>query len=243
MTPAADVRPESWDEARDLRRFWWVLPPITFVLITLSMAWLTGFRNDASQPKLQSRSEQFFLSIATGPAPRVVVQNVEGDITVAGQDGDAVSIEITRIGYGTTPAEAIAALASLRMSARADGDYVRILPADYLPPVFKRVRADITLRVPRGSALELQTLAGKVTVSGVLDQVHILNANGDIEVLLDDRPFGVEAEALSLNSAFQLDNGESPSPFVYRATYGGEPVRQLQLTALRGGVTIRRAAP
>lgn len=243
MTPTAAVRPESWDEARDLRRFWWVLPPVTFVLITLSFAWLTDFRNEASQPTLESRSEQFFLSLATGPAPRIVVQNVEGDITVAGQDGDAVSIEITRIGYGTTAAEASAALATLRMSARQDGHYVRILPAEDRPPVFKRVRADITLRVPRGSALELQTLAGKVTVSGVLDEVSILNANGDIEVQLDDRPFGVEAEALSLISAFQLDNGESPSPFVYRAIYGGEPVRQLQLIALRGGVVIKRAAP
>ena len=66
MSKAIHPAAESWDEARDWRRFWWLLPPLTFVMITLSMAWLTGFRNDGGESNLKSLSEPFYLNSATG---------------------------------------------------------------------------------------------------------------------------------------------------------------------------------
>lgn len=241
MSGAHPVRAESWDEARDWRRFWWILPPLTFVLITLSMAWLTGFRNDGGQPELESLSEQFFLNSATGPTPQITVQNVEGDITVTGQDGGAVSIEITRRGFGRTASEAKAALATLRLFTQEDGPNIRILPAQDQSPVLRRVRADITLRVPRAASLELHTLRGRVTVSGVNESLSIRNASGDIEVTLTDGPFTLEAEAIRLMSSFPLEGQTFPSAFSLAAQYGNSPSRLLQLSASRGTIILKTA--
>ena len=117
-------------------------------------------------------------SVDAGSEPRVQLTNAAGRVRVEGVKGlDAVQYEATRYATAADPAAA---------KLRASEVHVEISREDY-SVVFetdggRETGADYTLRMPAGGALEVESEAGDVEISGLSGAVTVYAGAGDVTV-------------------------------------------------------------
>jgi hypothetical protein len=117
-------------------------------------------------------------SVDSGPEPRVRVTNGAGQVRVEGVEGlDAVEYEITRYALGPDP------VAAKRRASQVPVDLSREDSTIVLQTAGGRgTGADYDLRVPAGGAVEVQSEAGDVEVTGVSGGVKVTADAGDVSV-------------------------------------------------------------
>ena len=128
-------------------------------------------------------------SIDSGSEPRVRLTNGAGRVRVEGVQGlDAVEYEVTK--YATAPDPA----AAKRRASEVPVDLTREDSTIVLQTGGGRdTGADYALRVPAGAAVEVESGAGDIEVSGLSGNVRVLAEAGDVTVRGADSDVTVEA--------------------------------------------------
>jgi hypothetical protein len=117
-------------------------------------------------------------SIKSGSEPRVRLVNGPGQVSVEGvEDLETVEYEVVRYAQGPDPA------AAKRNASEVPVDFSRedstlVLQTDG----GRDTGADYALRVPSGSAVEIESEAGDVQVAGLSSSVTVAAKAGDVEV-------------------------------------------------------------
>ena len=117
-------------------------------------------------------------SIDSGPEPRVRVTSRAGQVRVEGVEGlDSVEYEVTKYAMGPDPAAAKRKASEVPVDlSRQDSTFVLETDGG------RGTGADYALRVPAGGAVEVESGAGDVEVSGLSGEVKVLAEAGDVTV-------------------------------------------------------------
>lgn len=94
-------------------------------------------------------------AISVGPSPRVTIETAGGDLSIVGWDGE----------------DLLAKGDEEEINLRQDGDTVTVSSGD-----------DLSLRVPKGATLTIQTANGDMAVRGITGPIQIQTANGDLSI-------------------------------------------------------------
>lgn len=117
-------------------------------------------------------------SIKSGPEPRVRLVNGPGQVSVEGvEDLEAVEYEVIRYARGPDPAAAKQNASEIPVDFSRE-DSTLVLRTDG----GRDTGGDCTLRVPAGSAMEVESEAGDVEVAGLAGNVTVKAEAGDVEV-------------------------------------------------------------
>jgi len=166
-------------------------PPAVLGLVALVVVFVVG--GCAGGVGETTARESRDLSLAGFSAHLVHVEVFNGEISVRpGPDG-RVSATVTVTGAGATKADAEADRARIVTTLQETTGAV-MLRAVYQPdPTSPRNRgASAVVTVPAGSALELVTSNGKVSVAGVTGAIRIRTSNA--EVTVDGATAGLDVE-------------------------------------------------
>jgi hypothetical protein len=117
-------------------------------------------------------------SVDSGPEPHVRVANGAGQVRVEGVEGlDAVEYVVTRYALGPDPATAKRRASEVPVDLSRE-DSTIVLQTDG----GRGTGADYDLKVPAGGAVEVQSEAGDVEVTGVRGNVKVTAQAGDVSV-------------------------------------------------------------
>jgi len=94
-------------------------------------------------------------TISAGPAPRIVIDNVGGDLSIVGWEGEDILI-------------------------KADEDETRFSQDGSLVTVSSS--GDLALRVPRDASLTIQTVGGDMSLRGVMGNLEVKTIGGDASI-------------------------------------------------------------
>ncbi len=192
------------------------VPATTILVGGLLVAGCAGIAGPGGEVTARE-SRDLVLAGFTGNLVRVEVFN--GELSVRpGSDG-RVAATVTVTGVGATRPDAEADRANVVTTLAETGNSV-VLRAVYKPdPTNPRNRgASASLTVPAGSALELATSNGKVSVTGISGAIRIRTSNG--ETTVDGATAGVDVE--TSNGAINVTGSQGP----------------LALTSSNGGIRI-----
>ena len=117
-------------------------------------------------------------SIDSGPEPSVRLTNAAGQVRVEGVEGlDSVEYEVTKYAMGPDPAAAKREASDVPVDlSRQDSTFVLETDGG------RDTGADYALRVPAGGAVEVESGAGDVEVSGLSGESKVLAEAGDVTV-------------------------------------------------------------
>lgn len=104
---------------------------------------------------------------------QVTVRNLAGDIVIEGWDENAVQVS----GEISDSAESL--------DVRRDGDRVVVevvYPENWQGSRNSGFDTDLSIRLPRGSELDVETISADIRVSGVDGEQRLVSVNGDIEL-------------------------------------------------------------
>lgn len=116
-------------------------------------------------------------SVASGPEPLVRLTNGPGQVRVEGVDSEGVEISAERYARGWDPAAARENASGIAVDVAREGSTLEVSSDGG-----RGTGVDYTLKVPRGSKVEIESAAGDVTVEGVADSVQVSAEMGDVAV-------------------------------------------------------------
>jgi hypothetical protein len=182
-------------------------------------------------------AQEFQKSYPLAAGGSIVVENVSGDVTVVGYDGEVVSVAGFKEGRDPDKVAVV---------DRSEAGVVR-LGVEYAPRYRGDAGVRFEVRVPRSARFQIgkiSTASGDVRVSGVTGDVRVSTASGRIEVrdargdvrvgaasgdvLVSDIAGSITAETASGNVEAEL------------ARFEAAPV--MNFTAMSGNVRVRLAA-
>lgn len=143
-------------------------------------------------------------SIDSGSKPGIRLTNGAGQIRIEGvEDLGAVEYEVTRHALAANPAAAKKRASEIAVDISRDGGDFTIETNGG-----RNTGADYALRVPAGSAVEVESEAGDVEVSGLSGDVSVDSGAGDVSVREVKGSVQVEARAGDVEvSKMQTDTG------------------------------------
>lgn len=196
------LAPVDWDTAPGLRRFWWLLPPVTFAVVLVGVLQLVQRVVTGPATYDSVVTETFDVS---GPAA-ISLDNWEGDVeVVAGEEG-TVRVEIIRHARSTTPLRAFEAAQKDLLQIVQEGNQLSVRVARYADAAQVDSRVTLRATVPEGARLELRTLLGDIRVGGSRGDIIAHAVDGEIEVTLPrGAEFAYDVAAPTFRSAFNLE--------------------------------------
>ena len=231
---------ESWDEARDLRRFWWLVPPLTFALLTLAV---TVYATRGDHPANgRSLSDDVIQTFEAGERPSLVVDTVAGDVTVSKGSGTSVQVFVRRRATGASDDEAFENLARLHLAITATSSVVTITASEEREPVASgRVRADIRVIVPAATEVDIATGNGAVILNGIQGHIGAFSARGDVAASINaDALFKVFVSGRKFRSEIPIiQDPTAPTQSSFHGHTGTNPGRVIKLSAPNGTVDIK----
>ena len=239
------MKPESWDEALDLRRYWWLLAPAVFALLTGMIVWFgggdDGDDNGTAVGRPEDASERVEQTLSVGEAPLVAVDNVRGDVTVVTGEEGRVRVVAERQGEGRDLQAAQDALGrlELRIDGTDEGVAVVTRSSDGSddPAAFTR----LLLEVPASARLRITTTDGTVFISGVEGDLEASARYGNIDVSVESGlSFRAIIDARSFTTEFDETRRDESVSGALTALVGDAPYRAMSLFAPEGSVTILR---
>jgi hypothetical protein len=210
--------PESWDEANDYRRFWWMVPPVFFVALTTAVMLIL----EATVPSYSGRAsiEQSLERTFEPHAPvEVTVQVPRGSITVEPRETDTVSIEVRKTARSPSEDLARAALEDLHVRFVATDAGVQLILA-YRSGSTRSATAEIDVIVPLRAVIDVETLSGDIDIRlAESGNYRLGTADGDIDVDLEPEKgahIAVDARAFVANFAVQKEQQSGSLSDIYR---------------------------
>jgi hypothetical protein len=236
-------QPESWDEATDLRRFWWLVFPIGMAVWAAGIliffdgggTALSWFREPVT------RSDRFEQSFPMVAGDQLLLNNIRGPVHIRNGPAGQATVVIERRGRGRTGEEARRAVESYRVFVRPGASTTTVIVAGTEGgPYAAETRVLIT--VPPGARLKAETLQGDMTieVEGPV-QVAAGTAGGNIDVRLPkDAAVTTRVDAREFEAEFQLQRTvQGAGNVVFEKAGQGAGTVELDLLAPAGRVTLR----
>ena len=157
--------------------------------LALAVSWATaacdvqvGQDGDFSLGVASGRAQDSWSRSYTLPAGgRFELINVNGRILAEPSAGEAIEIEAERIAKATSDEAAREMLGKVEMREEAGASQVRVEVRS--PRTFSMGGVEVrwTIRVPRGTILDLRNTNGRVELSGLAGEVHVRTVNGGVE--------------------------------------------------------------
>ena len=165
-----------WDERRDgPSRTPLLLLFAALLLVLLAVAALLLWRSLGDNLSGTSIARD---SVESGPEPRVRVTNGAGKVRVEGVEGlEAVEYEVKRYALAPDPAAAKRRASEVPVDLSRE-DSTIVLQTD----AGRGTGANYDLRVPAGAAVEIESGAGDVEVTGLSRDVKVVAEAGDVTV-------------------------------------------------------------
>jgi DUF4097 and DUF4098 domain-containing protein YvlB len=184
------------------RRLGFLLILLIFVLILLALGalFLRGYFGGTV-----SGTRTIEDSIDSGQEPRIRLINGRGEVSIEGVDGlSSVEFEATK--YALGPDEE----AARRNASEIPTDFSREESEVEIKTGGARdTGADYSLKVPKGSSLEVENGAGDVRITGVEGDVAVRSESGDMTVANSGGSVTVEAAAGDVSlSGLRTDTGQ-----------------------------------
>ena len=162
-------------------------------------------------------------TLAFAPGDRLEVTNTNGDIEVRTWDRNEIQIEARKRVKASSEERARTAFDDLRVKIDQTGSGVTIDtdypkgPNGWWGNVSSSVHYEIL--IPRQADLDLETVNGKVTVTGVHGEIEVGTTNGGIEV--EDSGGSVSARTTNGGIEVELQEVMPDENMTFRSTNGG----------------------
>ena len=185
------------------------------------------------------QTERFSRKVKVGRDGRVSLANIAGDIVITGGSGDEVSIEAVKRTRGDrselADVQIIVDERAGRVDIRTEGEQNRSnrnRRSDH-------VSVDYTLSVPASASVDVHSVSGSITVTGVHGALRAETVSGD--VITNDTPKLENAKSvsgdISLTSAAS-EGDLSAASVIGNVTARGLKARGLELGSVSGDITI-----
>ena len=138
--------------------------------------------------------------IADGDAvEKVALTLAIGDITVKSGENDQITLDITKTAYGNDEEMATANLDYIYLEQTKEGKTLEFVYKETSEYGVFTIRErpdsiDVTITLPQGIALELETSTGTILVEDYQGDVSLTNRFGTVEVTRPDRWVGSEKQ-------------------------------------------------
>lgn len=154
---------------------------------------------------------------------RLEVINVNGKITAEASTGDSLEVRAERTAKATTDEGAKDLLSKIEMREEAGDARVRI---EVRPPRIRNGGHDIkwTIKVPKGVSVDLRTVNGGVTLTGLGADVRARATNGGIK---GSGIIAANVDAAVTNGGVEIELASAPSSGSF------------ELESVNGGVALR----
>ena len=121
-----------------------------------------------------------FLSVS---APRLAVDTFRGRVAVTAAPGQDISVEVTKVGSGSSSAAAKRDLQYVGVGIQREGGTVQVVAARSDGGAAPGPSAaHVTVRLPAGASINIKTANGEVTVTGMAGGIIAETGNGRITV-------------------------------------------------------------
>src|SRR5260370_18931432 len=129
-------------------------------------------------PAEETESKTF----TTKELPRVIAETFNGVIEVTTGPENTVKASVTKRATGSSQDAADDNLDTIEITMKQEVDTIRIKAFVKENKLFSSRGARVTLQVPPGAMLELQTSNGKVSATGPTGDIRAESSNGEIDV-------------------------------------------------------------
>lgn len=189
------------------------------------------------------QTDELVRTLRMEPGGRLVLDNVRGETTVTGVDGDELTIRATKRLVGRGSAEALDRV-EIRIEER--GGRVVVKPRyrrrSFLQSVFggrTRVAVDFTVTVPRHAGVTIDSVAGDVTVEGVNGETRVEVVSGDVRLASLSRLVHVETVSGDLHLS-DVSSDEALSAEMVSGRLRAEAVRapRIEVESVSGAVAL-----
>jgi hypothetical protein len=196
-------------------------------LVGLLCAWVAAPAGAADAEDDDRQDDALDQRFAVNPDVRVELEILSGRIDVRGTDASEVRI----VADGGGGYELTGSRRRVKLRAPGTGWF----------PWSRGVGVDLSVEVPRGARVKAQTVNGPISVVGVLGELELHAANGEIEVKGSPR----EAFLETLNASIRFE-GEGGSEVVARTLNGEIDLRgvsgDVEATAVSGKIRVQGEA-
>jgi DUF4097 and DUF4098 domain-containing protein YvlB len=166
----------------------------------------------------------FKQAISATPGGEVSVEIIAGELTIIGWEQNDVLIEGI-LGDNVEDVE-----------VESDGDEISIeVELDDDSGIRDEWYANLEIYVPKGSKLDLRTVAVEIAVSGITGEIEIESISGNI--LISDRPQTIDVESISGNILIEDGAGEIKTKSVSGTiTIAGDSLTDVDIESVSGKV-------
>jgi len=174
---------------------------------------------------------------------RLIVDTVEGNITVTGYSGSEIRATVEQTWRGDTAQDLERARNEIRLDVRQEGDTVRL----YVDGPFRNrngsgdygrrygARFDFEVQVPVEAGVELRAVNGsRITVGGIDGAYSVHNVNGSIEMT----GIGGAGEAGTVNGRVSVSFRRNPTEASTFKTVNGDVAAEFQ-PGLSAEITVK----
>lgn len=145
---------------------------LALILLALIVGGVLLWRSLGDQTKGTNVYED---SVALGTEPEIRIDSGRGQVRVEGIENlEAVEISARKYAYGKDPTSARERAAAVPVNLLREESTLTIEAGG------RGTGADLTIRVPASSSVEIEAAAGSVEVSGIANNLTIRARNGDI---------------------------------------------------------------
>jgi len=200
--------------------------------------------NTDSKPQAQDTMDSIVHWDGTSS---LVITNTYGHLSITGRDDTNSEAQgtIAKTAWAETDADARVLLQQVFLTSRVEGGRCRIevvAPAD----AQGRLTLDVTLSVPRGVALEVETTHGDLTLEETSAQSKARTGSGRLTVRRPHEPSPSEASFQTRSGALRIDGWNAPQTALNAQTASGDMAgeglscRSLALSSRSGDIELRR---
>jgi DUF4097 and DUF4098 domain-containing protein YvlB len=111
----------------------------------------------------------------------IVVENRNGDVTIAGDTQDYVQVDAIRFGRGTDEEETTRNAQSAKLEVTRNGDAINVTVSGQ-QRFWMVARLNLTVSVPRGTRVDVKSASGDVEVRDITGSADVTTASGDVTI-------------------------------------------------------------
>ncbi len=122
------------------------------------------------------------LRLDASPASAIRVDNANGRTRIVGEDRNDIEIGVHKSARAVSEEEAAALVQEIRVLHREDGAGALEVEVDIPGRWNRRGRADLDIKVPRGTQVAVSAANGRICLSGLRASVRLHSSNGPVQV-------------------------------------------------------------
>lgn len=197
---------------------------------------VTRYQGSRDRNRFQQTAPLERHTVKVAPGGLIELHNIAGDITVASTGGDRATIEITKIAYGSSDADAREQLRLVQVEVieRGGGAEVRASYPEFRTRAQRRnINVSTAYRVvaPAGTRIRTDSVSGNVAVTGIRGDLALGTISGNVVV----RDAGRRVSAQSISGNVELVSAQEDAVVELSSTSGNVTARRLSVRRVEMG--------